>query len=357
MLDETPSATRVVPFEFRGSGSEYFRIWSVNLLLTIVTLGIYSAWAKVRRMRYFYGSTRLDGHAFDYHASPVAILKGRLIAFGLYVVYAVVAQVYPEKSALALIPFAIVLPWVIMRSRKFHMRMSSWRGLRFDFHGDYKGALQAYVGWLLAAVLTLYILFPVYLRKRIAYVLGNSAYGAERFRFTTPQSAFWGFALATVGLVVLLIIGWSVAFGIATVIIGLSAEGTKLPGGLSETALGAGVAVASLALVLGGIAISAYYSKSVTNAAFNGVEVGPHRLQSTLRTAPLLGLYIKNFILIVLTLGLYYPWAKVATARYQLENTALVAEGSLDEFCAAAGVGGTATGEEISDFFDVDFGL
>ena len=357
MLDETPSATRVVPFEFRGSGSEYFRIWSVNLLLTIVTLGIYSAWAKVRRMRYFYGSTRLDGHAFDYHASPIAILKGRLIAFGLYVVYAVVAQVYPEKSALALIPFAIVLPWVIMRSRKFHMRMSSWRGLRFDFHGDYKGALQAYVGWLIAAVLTLYILFPVYLRKRIAYVLGNSAYGAERFRFTTPQSAFWGFALATVGLVVLLAIGWGVAFGIATAIIGLSAEGTKLPGGLSETALGAGVAVASLALVLGGIAISAYYSKSVTNAAFNGVEVGPHRLQSTLRTAPLLRLYIENFILIVLTLGLYYPWAKVATARYQLENTALVAQGSLDEFCAAAGAGGTATGEEISDFFDVDFGL
>ena len=77
----------------------------------------------------------------------------------------------------------------------------------------------------------------------------------------------------------------------------------------------------------------------------------------TLRTAPLLRLYIENFILIVLTLGLYYPWAKVATARYQLENTALVAQGSLDEFCAAAGAGGTATGEEISDFFDVDFGL
>lgn len=357
MPDETPSAARIVPFEFRGSGSEYFRIWSVNLLLTIVTLGIYSAWAKVRRMRYFYGSTRLDGHAFDYHASPIAILKGRLIAFGLYVVYAVVAQVYPEKSALALIPFAFVLPWVIMRSRKFHMRMSSWRGLRFDFHGDYKGALKAYVGWLLAAVLTLYILFPMYLRKRIAYVLGNSAYGAERFRFTTPQSAFWGFALATVGLVVLLIIGWGVAIGAASLADVKAAEEARRPGEAPDAGFGAPFVLASLALALGGIAISAYYSKSVTNAAFNGVEAGPHRLQSTLRTAPLLRLYIKNFVLIVLTLGLYYPWAKVATARYQLENTALVAQGSLDEFCAAAGAGGTATGEEISDFFDVDFGL
>ena len=105
-------------------------------------------------MRYFYGSTRLDGHAFDYHAAPIAILKGRVIAFGLYVVYAIIAQVYPTGSLLVLIPFAFILPWVVMRSRKFHMRMSSWRGLRFDFHGDYPGALKAYTGWLLAAIAT-----------------------------------------------------------------------------------------------------------------------------------------------------------------------------------------------------------
>lgn len=47
-------------FSFTGTGSEYFRIWIVNLLLSIVTLGIYSAWAKVRRMKYFYRNTRLN---------------------------------------------------------------------------------------------------------------------------------------------------------------------------------------------------------------------------------------------------------------------------------------------------------
>ena len=63
------SASRVdLPFEFRGNGGEYFRIWIVNLLLTIVTLGIYSAWAKVRRLRYFYGNTYLDGHPFEFQA-------------------------------------------------------------------------------------------------------------------------------------------------------------------------------------------------------------------------------------------------------------------------------------------------
>jgi hypothetical protein len=65
-----------VPFEFSGSGSEYFRIWIVNILLTIMTIGIYSAWAKVRNRSYFYGNTRVHGAAFEYLASPEADSEG-----------------------------------------------------------------------------------------------------------------------------------------------------------------------------------------------------------------------------------------------------------------------------------------
>jgi len=75
------------PFEFTGDGWEYFKIWIVNLLLTILTLGIYSAWAKVRRLHYFYRNTLLAGASFEYHGTPIAILKGRLIAFALFLVY------------------------------------------------------------------------------------------------------------------------------------------------------------------------------------------------------------------------------------------------------------------------------
>src|SRR5438309_3489747 len=76
-------------FAFRGTGSEYFGIWIVNLLLTIITLGIYGAWAKVRTWRYFYANTFIGEHALDYHASPIRILIGRLIAVGVLVAYAV----------------------------------------------------------------------------------------------------------------------------------------------------------------------------------------------------------------------------------------------------------------------------
>ncbi|MGB0697285.1 MAG: DUF898 family protein [Rhodospirillaceae bacterium] len=73
---------RAVPIRFTGTGEEYFRIWIVNTLLTLATLGIYSAWAKVRRLRYFYGNTYIERFGFDYHARPIDILKGRLIVVG-----------------------------------------------------------------------------------------------------------------------------------------------------------------------------------------------------------------------------------------------------------------------------------
>ena len=66
------------PFEFTGDAHEFFRIWIVNLALTILTLGIYSAWAKVRKLRYFYAHTRIAGESFEYRGRPIAILLGRL---------------------------------------------------------------------------------------------------------------------------------------------------------------------------------------------------------------------------------------------------------------------------------------
>ena len=106
------AATRIEPFQFTGTGGEYFRIWIVNLLLTVLTLGIYSAWAKVRRMRYFYGSTRLAGSAFEYHGKPLQILKGRLIAVGVVVVLSVLTTIWPLTNVLFVLLILFGTPWI-----------------------------------------------------------------------------------------------------------------------------------------------------------------------------------------------------------------------------------------------------
>jgi uncharacterized membrane protein YjgN (DUF898 family) len=95
-MDKTPgsdsssqpsSAHAPEQMHFTGRGAEYFGIWIVNLLLTIVTLGIYSAWAKVRRLQYFYRHTEVAGSGFDFHGSPMKILVGRLIALVMLIAY------------------------------------------------------------------------------------------------------------------------------------------------------------------------------------------------------------------------------------------------------------------------------
>ncbi|NVK39637.1 MAG: DUF898 family protein [Oceanospirillaceae bacterium] len=99
---------RRLTFEFSGDSREYFRIWIVNLCLSLLRLGIYSAWAKVRSERYFYGHTRLDDSSFEYTASPVTILKGRLLAFAVLVLYSLVSRYFPMTVLLFGLAFVFV---------------------------------------------------------------------------------------------------------------------------------------------------------------------------------------------------------------------------------------------------------
>src|SRR3954463_11642112 len=113
-LAATPDVSPVeerYPVEFSGAAGEYFRIWIVNLALTIVTLGIYSAWAKVRKKRYFYAHTRIADEGFEYRGNPVAILKGRIVAVALLAAYSIAGQVSPVAQGVLALLFAIVFPW------------------------------------------------------------------------------------------------------------------------------------------------------------------------------------------------------------------------------------------------------
>ena len=340
-------APREIPFEFRATGTEYFRIWIVNLLLTIVTLGIYSAWAKVRRLRYFYGSTVLDGASFDYHADPKAILKGRIIAVVAYAAFTLSSRINPVLALVLLPVLVFAVPWLVMRSRRFHLRMTSWRGLRFHFHGGYRQALAAYVGWMLLGSLTLGILIPLSMWKRADFLLSNAAYGSERFRYTTTVGRFYKFYV----LGALLGIG-GILFGAV-----LAAGGFRVLGADFKSGVPGPQIIGILAVLVPLAFVAAYFKASLANAAYGGLVIGPHRLRSTLRTLPLFGIMLTNLLGIVVTLGFFAPWAKVRLLRYQLSQTALLAEGDLDSFTAGVADGSTAVGEEISEILDIDFGL
>ena len=119
--DNTAVQSITLPFRFTGNTREYFGIWIMNILFTILTLGIYSAWAKVRTNRYFYGNTLLDDAPFDYLANPIAILKGWAIAIAVFAVYSAFTHFIPASQVLFMLILFLLLPWLVVRSLAFRL--------------------------------------------------------------------------------------------------------------------------------------------------------------------------------------------------------------------------------------------
>jgi len=179
------------PVVFTGRAREYFGIWIVNLLLSIITLGIYSAWAKVRRKKYFYNNTLVDGVGFDYHANPINILKGRIIAFVLFVIYSMVSGINPAFGLLMAFILFLAVPWIVLRGMMFNARNSSYRGLRFDFNGKYDEAIKVFIGYTLLTIVTLGFAIPFVTQRTKKFVLSGHKFGMSNFKMEALVRDFY----------------------------------------------------------------------------------------------------------------------------------------------------------------------
>jgi uncharacterized membrane protein YjgN (DUF898 family) len=326
------AAVSKVPFEFKGVGSEYFKIWLVNIILSVITLGIYSAWAKVRRKQYFYGSTKLHGSSFEYLADPVKILKGRLIVIAFFIAYSIVSSFFPLAASIMSLAFIVILPWLVVRSLTFNARNSAFRNVRFGFNGSVWEAAKAYILWPFIAVLTLGVLFPYVYYRQKKFVVENTLYGTTAFVFTATSREYYRIYLSAL---IPIVIG----------IVLISAAGFFF--------LPVSVLV-FLALIL---YLSAFFSVRTTNLLFNTSSLSHHRFEAGLKIREYLMLVITNSLGVAFTLGLFFPWAKVRTTCYTLEHVTLLKAGDLDEFIAGEEKQVSAIGEEVGDFFDMDIGI
>ena len=285
-------------FEFTGSGREYFKIWIVNLLLTIVTLGIYSAWAKVRRNQYFYRNTYLAGASFDYHASPIAILKGRIIALVLFAVYSQSIRISPTLYFVMLGVVLAVIPFLIQRSLRFKLHNSSYRGLRFRFADSVGGAYTEFLLWPILSIFTLYILTPFAHQRMKKYQHGNSLFGQTPFAFNAYAGDFYVIYLITF----LFVLGIGAIAGLGVVALGIGG----LMGGGYEKIIYIVLAVYAVLLVAG-LFIAPYFNSRIQNFIWNKTKLGEYHFNSHLQARKLMFIYITNVLGVIFTLGLYKP--------------------------------------------------
>ncbi len=351
-------AIRREAFTFTGTAREYFGIWIVNVLLTILTLGIYSAWAKVRRQRYFYGNTHLAGATFDYHALPWRILVGRIIVVTMLVLYNVVVNFFPVFGLVVFAIFLFAIPWFIMRGLRFNARVTSYRNVRFDFTGGYWGAFIAYIVGGALIYLSAGLLTPISSRWMWNYMLGNLRYGGRPIecdprlgklygQMWLPAFILIGGGLLGVAIVIAIVIGAGFPEFDTTGSSGWSIAMTMI------AVYGAMVPLFLIVLLAGLI-----YRAGVRNVVFNETVIdGRHMLASSVHRGRFAWISISNLFATLLTLGLARPWAAIRMASYMATVTALDTTGALDAYASDLKNSGTATGSEFLDVEGFDLGF
>lgn len=343
------------PFVFSGSAGEYFRIWIVNLCLTVVTLGIYSAWAKVRTRRYFYQNTLLDGSGFEYTAEPLKILIGRLIVLAFGLVYALAGQISLTAGLVMLGLLVVATPWMAVRSLAFNHRNSRWRGIRFKFLGSYREAAKVFLAMPLMVMFSFGLAAPYHHGRQHQFLVANTAFGQSRAEFGWVPGPYYVAYFIALGLVFL---GGIAAVGLVAGVAAVSGSGP----GYQEASPEPGIAMIGATMfvyfAIYGLAAAAIYART-TNLKYGFAAFPGLRLHSSLTTAGILGLYLKCGLVVLLTAGLAVPWAAVAIARYRADHLEVEAEYGFDHFSQAEedahGLGAIA--DEAAVGFDFDFGL
>lgn len=349
-----------LPLQFTGTAMEYFGIWIVNILLILLTFGIYTAWAKVRTNRYFYRNTLLDGSPFDYLADPLAILKGWLIAMVIFIAYSFASTLLPLLQILFALLIFFLLPVLVVKAMAFRLYNSSYRNLRFTFEKDYGGAFRNFVLFALALPFTLFLMIPSYVYRQRKFLVNNSGYGCSRFDFNGPEIKFY----EIFGIGLLILIAGSVVVSLisaALIANGNFPPATELLPGFAA-ASGKSLPLASmLAMTAGWVAsylfFFAYVNTQLYNLIWNSSNIAGHTFRSTLKVRSMAWLYFSNGLAIILSAGLLVPWARIRMARYKINHLTLLPCGDLGKFIAGETRHVSAAGDQVGEVFDVDIGF
>jgi uncharacterized membrane protein YjgN (DUF898 family) len=337
---------RVVHPEFTASAGEYFRIWIVNLFFTLITLGIYSAWAKVRKRRYFYGSTRVDGATFDYFASPKAVLKGRIIAVIVLVAYALLGELFPTSRYVFWGLALLMLPWLAVRALEFNARNSGWRGLRFDFVAGTAKAARAYAAMVALLVVTLGLAMPWFMARMKSFIVANHAFGKTLFACELRGVQFFKIYFLAGLIVMAIAIPAAVAAGMLIAFV-------KVP----DQYAAALFILPAVPVYAGYIVGYAYAEARTANLVWNNTSAAGVRFQSSLGAIELAKLYLGNVLAVLFSVGLLIPWAVIRTRRYRLGCLAIVVEQETVHEASGRLPRVGAAGQEMGDLFNVDLGI
>ncbi|HYP71979.1 MAG TPA: DUF898 family protein [Variovorax sp.] len=342
------------PLRFHGHEGQYFRIWIVNVLLGVLTLGLYTPWARRRTVQYFYQSTEVAEGSLEFTAPIRRMLVGFLLFGGLYLAINLAGN-SDDKFARTIgnvfvVLAALAAPWLWASAMRFRLRHTRWRGLRLTFAPSAvalylaswpllalpvlffcfamsAGTIRAYgpvvTGLLVLAIVLLCVLCLALLQYNYARLLVvDTRIGAQSGRWKVDRGAYLRIALQAIGIAVLL--GAVIGAVSSIILAGYTLSMKNLSGSIM------------LGLVLGGatwflaiVPALAWREARTFRLVWNNTGVSQlARFRCDLRIGAFVSLRIRNALLTLITLGLYRPFARVKVYRMKCESVTMHLRGT-----------------------------
>lgn len=380
------------PVAFSGRGGEFFRVWIVNLLLTVLTLGFYTPFARRRTAQYFWGHTLVAGSPLEFVAQQRKMVFGFLLLVAIYAAFQLASEGgYDAVVAAMLVGGAVLAPWFWGSAMRFRLNATRWRGVRLQFAGRWSEVYRA--GWPVFAIAGIWLVLvaaidallpagstpqpnvvaPVLGAVFVAVVLSllciirlefnyksllvaRSRIGGQPGRWKPVFSDFVAIWVATVavflgclllvGIVVTLALGGSIAL----------AASLRDLGPLAAIVLGAAIVVlAFFVLLLVSAPARAYREARMFQLVWDNIGVSRiARFKCDLRPRAYVLLRLKNVLLTLLTLGLYRPVAMVSEYRMKSESVTLHVKGGLDQLAGQLAREEQGLGDAVADAVGLD---
>lgn len=349
-------------FRFTGTWREFAPIAFTNLLLTVVTLGIYRFWANARVRRYLWSRTEFIDDTLEWTGTGLEMFKGFLVAAVvvvpalLFLQFGFEAMVLRGQAGLAALLggtlyFGLIsLGGVAMfRALRYRLSRSYWRGIR---GGSNDGGWS--YGWstlwkTVAGVLCLGLLVPWSMTQLWNDRWGKMSFGPHEFHATADTDGLMGRWL----LVLISPIIAAMFLFIAMMIFG--AAGMMAPQSIQQTSPVQVVVMGGLFVigVYGLIALigvgyyAAYFRKIIAETRLSNLEFA-----FTARSGDWLKLFLGNLGLAVATLGIgiiFWSYRNWTFFVRHLEAYGHIDAEELTQSAAAA----TTDAEGLAGMFDI----
>jgi uncharacterized membrane protein YjgN (DUF898 family) len=180
---------------YRGTGGELFFIVIKNVFLTLLTLGVYTPWARTAKRAFLWRQVEIEGQRLEYTGTGRELFVGYLkVGIAYFLLFGIPGLMQKSAPGLATawrlvagLLLLIVIPFAIYWSRRYLLGRTRWRGIRFGLTGEAKDYAKLFIKTTLLTFVTLGLYGPVANNRLHAFIMNNTRYGSAAFSYDGPN--------------------------------------------------------------------------------------------------------------------------------------------------------------------------